>query len=87
MTRKNSRFNFEESLANLEGLVEALEEGELSLEESMKAFEQGVKLTRECQQALEQAEQKVRVLVSEGQLPQSEPFGADEDSEQDPDQQ
>jgi exodeoxyribonuclease VII small subunit len=77
MSRKNSKFNFEESLAHLENLVEALEEGELSLEDSLKAFEEGIKLTRECQQALEQAEQKVRVLVSDGQIPESEPFGTE----------
>jgi exodeoxyribonuclease VII small subunit len=83
MTRKNSRFNFEESLSHLESLVEALEAGELSLEESLKAFEEGIKLTRECQQALQAAEQKVRVLVSEGQIPQSEPFGTDVEDEDD----
>jgi exodeoxyribonuclease VII small subunit len=83
MTRKNSKFNFEESLAHLESLVEALEEGELSLEESLKAFEEGIKLTRECQQALEAAEQKVRVLVSDGQIPQSEPFGTEADEGED----
>jgi exodeoxyribonuclease VII small subunit len=57
MARKNTPFNFEESLANLESLVEAMEAGDLSLEEALKAFEQGIRLTRECQQALEQAEQ------------------------------
>ena len=58
MTKKTKNFNFEEALANLEGLVEAMEEGELTLEESLKAFEQGIKLTRECQQALDQAEHR-----------------------------
>ena len=43
MTRKGSKFNFEEALASLETLVQAMEEGELSLEESLKAFEQGIK--------------------------------------------
>jgi exodeoxyribonuclease VII small subunit len=74
MTRKTSKFNFEEALANLEALVEAMEEGDLSLEESLKAFEQGIKLTRECQAAIEQAEQKVNLLVKEGHLPESVPF-------------
>jgi len=46
MSRKNTKFNFEESLASLEGLVEAMEAGDLSLEESLKAFEQGIKLVR-----------------------------------------
>ena len=57
-------FDFEKALANLEELVTAMEEGELSLEESLQAFEKGVKLTRECQSALDQAEQKVQLLVN-----------------------
>lgn len=80
MSRKNTKFNFEESLANLENLVEAMEAGELSLEESLKAFEQGIKLTRECQLALEQAEQKVQLLLSSSGEPRATPFSDDEDS-------
>ena len=58
-------FDFEKSLENLEELVSAMEEGELSLEESLQAFEKGIKLTRECQCALKNAEQKVQVLINE----------------------
>lgn len=71
---KANKFNFEEALASLEQLVEAMEQGDLSLEESLKAFEQGIKLTRECQTALEQAEQKVQLLVKDGQLPEAVPY-------------
>jgi exodeoxyribonuclease VII small subunit len=83
MNKKSKSFNFEEALANLEALVEAMEEGELSLEESLKAFEQGIKLTRECQQALDQAEQKVQLLVKAGSLPESVPYEADADEDAD----
>ena len=74
MARKSTPFNFEEAMATLEELVEAMEEGELSLEESLKAFEQGIKLTRECQSALEKAEQKVQLLVKSDGLPEAEDF-------------
>lgn len=77
MAKKTNTFDFEEALENLEELVEAMEEGELSLEESLKAFEQGIKLTRECQAALEKAEQKVQLLVKEGDSPESEDFDAE----------
>ena len=83
MARKSTKFNFEDALENLEGLVEAMEEGELSLEDSLKAFEQGIKLTRECQAALEKAEQKVKLLVSTDDIPESEPFGDDENEDMD----
>lgn len=80
MARKSAAaFDFEQALETLEELVEAMEEGELSLEESLKAFEQGIKLTRECQTALEKAEQKVKLLVKEGEEPESEDFDADLD--------
>lgn len=54
----------EKSLAELEALVQRLEEGELSLEAALKEFEKGVKLTRECQAALKEAEQKVEILLN-----------------------
>ncbi|MEQ8409505.1 MAG: exodeoxyribonuclease VII small subunit [Gammaproteobacteria bacterium] len=66
MTKKKAAsFNFEKSLSELEDLVSAMEDGDLTLEQSLKAFEQGIKLTRECQTALKQAEQKVQVLLDE----------------------
>ena len=66
MTRKkNASFDFEQALEQLEELVTAMEEGDLSLEESLKSFEKGVKLTRECQTALKEAEQKVQVLLDD----------------------
>jgi exodeoxyribonuclease VII small subunit len=83
MSRKKIPFNFEVALAELEGLVDAMEEGELSLEDSLKAFEKGVKLTRECQQALTQAEQKVQILMQEGAVPEAEPYAFDADDDED----
>ncbi len=63
--KKQANFDFEKALEDLEELVSAMEEGELSLEESLQAFEKGIKLTRECQTALKNAEQKVQVLLNE----------------------
>ena len=55
--------DFERSLAELEAIVDKLEQGELSLDESLRHFERGVQLTRVCQSALKQAEQKVQILL------------------------
>tara|TARA_B110000091_G_scaffold200744_1_gene231748 strand:+ start:355 stop:594 length:240 start_codon:yes stop_codon:yes gene_type:complete len=65
MTKKQTKFDFEMALEELEALVSSMEDGELSLEESLQAFEKGIKLTRECQTALKNAEQKVQVLLNE----------------------
>lgn len=56
---------FDETLSELERLVDSMERGNLSLEQSLAAFEQGVRLSREAQAALTQAEQKVQLLLDE----------------------
>ena len=56
--------DFETALAELEALVEKMEQGEQSLDESLKQFERGVQLTRSCQQSLQDAEQKVQILLT-----------------------
>ncbi len=58
-----AKTDFEASLKELEGLVEKMEQGDLSLEDSLSHFERGVQLSRSCQQALKAAEQKVEILM------------------------
>lgn len=55
--------NFESAMAELEALVEEMEQGDISLEESLQKFERGIELTRTCQKALQEAEQKVQILM------------------------
>lgn len=62
-TEKKSSFDFEAALAELNTLVEQMEQGGLSLEQSLACFEKGIALTRGCQQALSTAEQKVQILI------------------------
>ena len=78
MPSKTTKFDFEKSLTELEGLVEKMETGDLSLEESLKHFERGVSLTKACQQALAQAEQKVKILMGKDGQPALEDFEADD---------
>jgi exodeoxyribonuclease VII small subunit len=66
--------SFEQALAELESLVETMEQGELSLEDSLKSFERGVLLTRTCQQALKDAEQKIEILTENNPDAEPEPF-------------
>jgi len=65
---KTDELAFEESLAQLEGIVARLEEGSLSLEESLEAFEEGMKLYRRCALVLENARQRVEKLLKEGEI-------------------
>ena len=66
MTKKN--LNFEDSLAKLEGIVDALEDNGVSLEESVKKFEEGIKLVKDCQKQLKEAELKVNKLMGDGEI-------------------
>jgi exodeoxyribonuclease VII small subunit len=66
--------DFEQSLTQLEALVEKLENSEFTLEQSLQAFEQGVTLTRQCQKALSEAEQKVQLLIEQNGQSQAQKF-------------
>jgi exodeoxyribonuclease VII small subunit len=66
---------FEESLKQLEKIVDQLERGDLPLEESIRLFEEGVRLSTACKQELDVAEGKVQILMKErdGSM-RTEPF-------------
>lgn len=70
---------FEESLAELEKIVERLESGELSLEDSLAAFEEGVRLVKHCNQKLTEVERRIELLVKdkEGKLQLKSPADLD----------
>lgn len=74
MARDSKAPDFEQALAELEGLVERLEHGDLPLDEALKAFERGVALTRQCQASLQAAQQKVEILLKRGAKAEIEPF-------------
>lgn len=54
--------NFEESLAELEKVVEQMESGEMGLEEMVSAFERGQKLAKACGQRLDEIERRIEVI-------------------------
>ena len=54
---------FEDSIKELEKIVDSLEKGDCSLAESLDLFERGIKLSKECNEMLDKAEKKVSVLI------------------------
>ncbi|HKZ74843.1 MAG TPA: exodeoxyribonuclease VII small subunit [Steroidobacteraceae bacterium] len=74
MSRTGKAPDFEQSLEELERLVERLERGDLPLEEALKTFERGVELTRNCQAALKSAQAKVEILLKRSGQHEIEPF-------------
>ena len=71
--------DFEQALAELEALVERMEQGETTLEESLQHFERGIALTRTCQEALKDAEQKVQMLIEKDGRAELTPFAEGDD--------
>lgn len=81
MPKKQTQPDFEKALAELELLVERMEQGDITLEDSLKDFERGIELTRTCQQALKQAEQKVQILMEKSGQPELAAFDTEEDED------
>jgi exodeoxyribonuclease VII small subunit len=75
---------FEESMKQLEQIVEELEDGDLPLEDALKKFEEGVGLSKFCFQKLDETEKKVSLLLKEpgGQI-QEMPFFSGDDTAKD----
>ncbi len=65
---------FEQTMTELEQIVQLLEQGELSLDESLRQFERGIVLARQSQQQLQAAEQKVQILMQQQQQEELLPF-------------
>ncbi|MDB5083142.1 MAG: exodeoxyribonuclease small subunit [Bacilli bacterium] len=58
--------SFETAMQRLEQIVKQLENGDLSLEDSIERFQEGMKLSKLCRDKLDQAEQKIEMLVAQG---------------------
>ena len=62
---KDKELNFEETMENLEKIVQELEKGDLNLDDSIAKFEEGIKLSKSASKYLEEAEKKITILVNE----------------------
>jgi len=65
MEKVKEKLSFEETMKELEDIVQELEKGELNLEESMKKFEKGMALSKDCSKFLEEAEKKITILTKD----------------------
>ena len=59
----SEKLTFEQSLTELESVVDRLELGDMQLEESLELFERGVTLIRDCRTRLTSAERKIEELT------------------------
>ncbi len=69
--------SFEEALAELEGIVQRLERGQLDLEASIAAYERGTLLRQHCAEKLRQVQLRVEKLALDREgRPKLVPFEA-----------
>lgn len=72
--KKPENMSFEESLSELDTLVNQLENGDLDLEDALKKFERGIALARSSQVKLTEAEQRVEILLRDDDESELIPF-------------
>ncbi|PTE80075.1 exodeoxyribonuclease VII small subunit [Staphylococcus equorum] len=63
MSNSNSQ-SFEEMMKELEGIVQKLDNENVSLEESLNLYQRGMKLSATCDETLKDAEKKVNELMT-----------------------
>lgn len=56
------KFDFEKALTELEGIVAAMEGGQMSLDDALTRFARGSELLKACQDTLTAAERRIEVL-------------------------
>jgi exodeoxyribonuclease VII small subunit len=74
---EEKELTFEEAMAELEAIVEKLEEGDVPLEKAISFFQEGMKLSKLCHDKLQHVEKQMEYILREdGQL---EPFAIQEE--------
>ena len=58
-----SNKSYEESILDLEKIVQRLESGELPLDESVQEFQKGIEISRHCSKRLDEIQKKISVLI------------------------
>jgi len=75
---------FEQSMKQLERIVQELENGDLPLEKAIKKFEEGIKLTKLCSEKLDETEKKISVLLKKSEAQMAEkPLVAEDETDDD----
>ena len=71
---KNKELSFEESLKELENIVDQLESGDIDLEKSVKLYEKGMLLKKNCEDKLNNVEMQIKKIKLENDKIKKEDF-------------
>ena len=64
----NQEVPIEESLKELDGIVEKLESRDISLEESFAMYQKGMELLKQCGSKIDRVEKKMLKINEDGEL-------------------
>lgn len=65
MEENKTTRTIEETMEELESIIEKMEDRESTLEESFACFEKGMKLVKECSRRMDKVEKQIMVLSEE----------------------
>ncbi|WP_227938467.1 exodeoxyribonuclease VII small subunit [Alkalihalobacillus deserti] len=66
---EKEELSFEEAMAELEQVVEQLEQGDVPLEKAITMFQEGMALSKKCHEKLEQVEKQMdQILHEDGEI-------------------
>lgn len=57
------KINFEDTMKELQDVVDKLEKGNLTLDDSLDEFQKGIRLSKLCSKKLDDIEKKITILV------------------------
>ncbi|MCI8534664.1 MAG: exodeoxyribonuclease VII small subunit [Hungatella sp.] len=66
MEEKKKVKSIEETMKELEAIIEKMEDRENTLEDSFACFEAGMKLVKECSERIDKVEKQIMVFSEEG---------------------
>ena len=66
MEEKKKAKSIEETMKELEAIIEKMEDRENTLEDSFACFEAGMKLVKECSERIDKVEKQIMVFSEEG---------------------
>ncbi|WP_147802866.1 exodeoxyribonuclease VII small subunit [Alkalicoccus halolimnae] len=65
MSEEKTNPSFENSMRELEEIVQKLEQGDVPLEEAIEMFQEGMKLSKDCHERLQKVEKQMTEVLSE----------------------
>ena len=65
MSDNKNPLNFEKAIAELESIVNQMENNEIALDIALEKYQSGISLIKFCQDKLQEAEQKIKILDPE----------------------